>query len=201
MPLSVKEIQIRVAGYAADTPSRTYVKVDGINGPQTKAAVMRFQRAYGLTVDGIVGPQTLAALNALASPDGSTKHFDWPEFDSGDGQGFSGGKVEAGQVRESVRRLMWKLEALRKKVGDRRVTITSGFRSISHNRAVGGASKSQHLYGFAADIVVERLSRTQVRDIARTCSFSGVKAYRNTGHVHVDSRIENGSSSFWWPSD
>ncbi|MFT8318442.1 MAG: peptidoglycan-binding protein [Sporolactobacillus sp.] len=36
--------------------------VDGIQGPQTLAAVKDFQRKHGLSVDGIVGPKTLAAL-------------------------------------------------------------------------------------------------------------------------------------------
>lgn len=37
--------------------------IDGINGPQTKAAVKAFQKANGLTPDGIVGPKTMAALD------------------------------------------------------------------------------------------------------------------------------------------
>jgi hypothetical protein len=41
--------------------------VDGVNGPQTRAAVRSFQRAHGLTVDGIIGPQTLAALGIDAN--------------------------------------------------------------------------------------------------------------------------------------
>ena len=199
MALSVKELQVRVAGWAADKPSQTYVKIDGIFGPQTKAAVTRFQAANGLTADGNVDRKTTAALEALAEDDGSTKHFDWREFHSGDGQGLRGGKAKPAQVKESVRRLMWKLEALRKKAGDRRVTITSGFRSIPHNTAVSKAKNSQHMYGFAADIAVERLGRIKVAQFGRTCGFSGVKAYRDTGHVHVDSRVENGARSFWWP--
>ena len=38
------------------------IKVDGIYGPETEAAVRAFQASSGLTVDGIVGPLTSAAL-------------------------------------------------------------------------------------------------------------------------------------------
>lgn len=36
--------------------------VDGVIGPQTRAAVRKFQKSAGLVVDGIAGPQTFAAL-------------------------------------------------------------------------------------------------------------------------------------------
>ncbi|WP_412098993.1 peptidoglycan-binding protein [Defluviimonas sp. D31] len=41
---------------------------DGINGPATKRALIRFQRAYGLIPDGIFGPATAQAL--ASSPNG-----------------------------------------------------------------------------------------------------------------------------------
>ncbi len=39
--------------------------IDGLDGPQTQAAVTAFQKAFGLLVDGIVGPQTRGKLNEL----------------------------------------------------------------------------------------------------------------------------------------
>ena len=52
----VKEVQLLLKrkGYA--------VTVDGIFGPETKKAVMAFQKANELQVDGFVGPQTATKL-------------------------------------------------------------------------------------------------------------------------------------------
>lgn len=193
----VRELQIRVAGWAADSPSQTYVAVDGVFGAGTEAAVKRFQRAYGLTADGIVGPQTQAKLNALEASDGSTVNFNWSEFHSKDGSGFSGGKVGSATVKENVRRMMYKLEAVRKKAGNSPVIINSGFRSVSHNSRVGGASNSMHMYGVAADIKINGKTPTQVRSIVRTSGFSG--SYAESTYNHIDSRIEyNYGSKFWY---
>jgi peptidoglycan hydrolase-like protein with peptidoglycan-binding domain len=41
--------------------------VDGVAGPLTTAAVMRFQRAHGLTPDGVPGPKTRHAFGRFAS--------------------------------------------------------------------------------------------------------------------------------------
>lgn len=41
--------------------------LDGIRGPLTEEAVIRFQRDHGLVADGVVGPATLAALRRAAA--------------------------------------------------------------------------------------------------------------------------------------
>ena len=42
--------------------------VDGVRGPLTKSAIVRFQRRRGLAVDGVVGPQTRRAFGKRGRP-------------------------------------------------------------------------------------------------------------------------------------
>ena len=42
------------------------------------------------------------------------------------------------------------------------ITVMSGFRSISHNKKIGGAKNSYHLRAMAADIVVKGYTSDQV---------------------------------------
>ncbi|HEV7652677.1 MAG TPA: D-Ala-D-Ala carboxypeptidase family metallohydrolase [Actinophytocola sp.] len=192
----VTELQIRVAGFAADSASQTRVSIDGDFGPGTAAAVRRFQSAYGLGADAVVAASTQAKLNALEQSDGSTLHFNWSEFTDRISGNFNGGKVSAASAKENARRCMYKLEALRLKLGNKAITVNSGFRSIQHNSDVGGASDSMHLYGTAADLDVSGVANRTVYQKAETCGFSGLETY-NEDHQHVDSRADLGRA-WWW---
>lgn len=79
------------------------------------------------------------------------------------------------------------LEQIREAAGGA-VTINSAYRSPAHNAAVGGVRSSQHLYGRAADIVVEGVSPLLVGQIAEYYMDrrGGIGVYQT--FTHVDTR-------------
>lgn len=70
----------------------------------------------------------------------------------------------------------------------RPVTINSGYRTEAHNRAVGGASYSQHKYGTAADIAVSGVTPLEAARYAQSLlpASGGIGLYK--WGVHVDVR-------------
>ena len=67
------------------------------------------------------------------------------------------------------------------------VTITSAYRTPSHNRAVGGAANSQHVLGTAADIVVSGVSPEDVAEYIEYLqpTKGGIGLYNSFVHVDV----------------
>lgn len=67
------------------------------------------------------------------------------------------------------------------------VTINSGYRTVTKNRAVGGATYSQHLYGTAADITVKGYSPVVVAAYAESLlpGKGGIGIYSTFVHVDV----------------
>ena len=68
------------------------------------------------------------------------------------------------------------------------ISITSGFRCEAHNKAVGGAPKSQHCQGIAADIKVQDIPASQVyRRLEDHFGkrIGGMGSYPNWVHVDV----------------
>lgn len=72
------------------------------------------------------------------------------------------------------------------------INITSGFRTTKHNREVGGASNSQHLYGKAADFWIQGVTPMEIVQYLEKIGAHGVGLYGN--FVHVDVRD---NKSYW----
>lgn len=83
-------------------------------------------------------------------------------------------------------KLLILLQRLRDRLG-KPIIITSAYRCPSHNAKVGGASKSQHLYGTAVDIKVRGISPKEVAKVAQTLGFTGIGTYRTFTHIDVRS--------------
>ena len=102
--------------------------------------------------------------------------------------GRHGFKLAHSKVQVSC--LKPKLVKLLKKVErhyGRPVIVTSGYRSKSYNRRVGGARKSQHMYCNAADIRVPGVSKAKLARFAKTLpGIGGVGIYCRSSYVHLD---------------
>ncbi len=187
----VRQLQIRVAGWPG---YGGHLATDGAFGPATKAAVQRFQSAYGLGADGIAGPATFSKIYSLQDDDCTPIHFTYAELDDGcGGSGFDGGPLSEAATKANALQTMWQLEAMRHALGDQPLNVSSGFRSIPCNNAVGGASNSQHLYGRSADLVGSHSLCTLARQ-ARNHGFGGIFGPGYPGHndhTHADIRTSN----------
>lgn len=159
--------------------------IDGKDGTKTRNGVKAFQKDYNkkfnkkIKVDSIAGVETKKAFDHWLSEIGKvgSRNFKISEFNcKGTGKMLRGGMDN---------QLIRKLERLRYVLGDNAITITSGYRTSTHNKAVGGVSNSQHLYGKAADIKVKNVSASRVYQQADRF-FNGVGKYNS--FTHVDTR-------------
>jgi peptidoglycan hydrolase-like protein with peptidoglycan-binding domain len=187
---------------------------DGIEGPRTRLATARFQLAcnlpgHRLKVDGIPAPATWAALAEADRTQRLSSNFSVSELRS---------RVSPGGPKEGPawvhRQLLEALEALRAHVG-RPLSIISGYRSESHNKAVGGAKSSQHTYGTATDLQrVKGLPGGALLKAGRAADFNrgyirlndarNLRLFSGIGHrggwvTHVDVRTAKtpASPSVW----
>ena len=81
------------------------------------------------------------------------------------------------------------LEALRRRLGDPSIRITSGYRCRAHNAAVGGHPTSEHMEGIATDVVVDGVAPSVVAAVADDMvpGFGGLGRYDD--FTHLDSRV------------
>lgn len=84
-----------------------------------------------------------------------TSNFWKSEFDSKDGAEMPE------SVLYNIQKLANQLQVVRNYI-NKPIKINSGYRSPSHNKAIGGVKNSQHVLGKAADIVVKGINTEQL---------------------------------------
>jgi uncharacterized protein YcbK (DUF882 family) len=120
-----------------------------------------------------------------------TTNFNLSEFNS------KCGRPMPENVRVNIQRLANALQVIRDEV-KKPITITSGYRSPEHNRAVKGASNSFHLTGIACDFKVSGMTPKQVATTIEKLieqgkiPQGGLKAY--SSWIHYDIR---GTKARW----
>ena len=78
------------------------------------------------------------------------------------------------------------------------VSVTSAYRTPSHNRSVNGATSSYHMKGKAADFTVTGVSNREVAKYLQGIGAKGIGLYDYTGgFVHVDTR----EKKYYWQQD
>ena len=113
-----------------------------------------------------------------------TQHFSLKEFTK------TSVKANNTPPDEYIPRLMSvakTLEVVRSLCGDRRITVTSAYRSPAVNAAVGGSPTSAHSKGLAVDFIVDGLSNSEV-----------CKIIIDSGAVYFDQLIKEKSGRSEW---
>jgi len=75
-----------------------------------------------------------------------------------------------------------------RKILEKPVYITSGYRCPSYNQKVGGVVNSYHLIGLAADIKVQDINLIELLEICEDIDFAGIGFYEKKNFLHLDVR-------------
>lgn len=113
-----------------------------------------------------------------------SKNFTSLEFDCHGNGCCSSTKVDS--------KLVDYLQQIRNYFG-KAVSINSGYRCPKHNANVGGASRSNHMDGEAADIRVEGKTPIEIARVAEKLGILGIGVY--SWGVHIDTRT---TKYFWY---
>lgn len=114
------------------------------------------------------------------------EYFTFAEFDSPDIN--SGGEKMDCDFLEKLERA--------REIADIPFKINSGYRTVSHNKKVGGKSNSSHLRGLAVDIsCTDSRSRYFILTALLEAGFSRIGV--GSSFIHVDDDLEKSPDVIW----
>ena len=189
-------------------------EIDGIAGAQTLQALATFKAENYLEYPDVLGPSTIEALKEITGdshrdeakddspaivpagrsmtlPDGSKVYenqlipgahfFTWGEATKGCTR-----IPESQTVVSNIIRAAKGLEAIREQFNGSAIIVTSWYRPLAVNRAIGGASNSRHIVGDGVDFNVVGMTPRQVQQ-ALDSTHPGGLGYGKT-FTHADWR-------------
>lgn len=170
--------------------------IDGLDGPQTRAAMERFRADYGLGAEGLVGAvagtvarktNTQTSTNVQDSVQGSAgtfwasiKHFKREDF-----RCKCGGKYCDGYPAEMCETVVRIADAAREHFG-KPAHVISGLRCPQHNANEGGVANSQHCSGEAIDLRIDGVDSETLRQFVSQQSGHRYSYRINSTNVHFD---------------
>lgn len=99
--------------------------------------------------------------------------------------------LPTGEILENAKELADNLQVLRDEI-KLPIRIISAYRSPDYNKSIGGAEKSQHMYGKASDIKVEGMTPVEVHKVILKLISDGKMKQGGVGlyetFVHYDTR-------------
>lgn len=113
-----------------------------------------------------------------------TKNFNLSEFKCNDGS------ETPEEIIVNLKSLADQLQILRDFIG-KPITINSGYRSPKYNKKIGGATRSQHILGKAADIRVNGISPNELHGIIEELikderlKIGGLGKYSSFTHIDI----------------
>lgn len=172
---------------------------DGLAGPETSAAMMRFQKAKGIPQTGIVNGDSWDLLMAESDYDEKASSVT-PSTTVSTGSSFwsgikyftrdelkckCGGKYCNGFPAEPKELLVTLAERARKHFGSPAHNV-SCLRCRQHNANSGGVANSQHMYGEAMDIRIDGVTGDQLLAFFKAQPEVRYTYKINATNVHFD---------------
>jgi len=70
-----------------------------------------------------------------------------------------------------------------------RMSTTSGFRTVAHNKKVGGHPESFHMLGLAEDVVMDSNFVFNLNDLYSDCTKLGLQMIYEGDHYHIEANL------------
>ncbi|GHU55560.1 hypothetical protein AGMMS49975_17520 [Clostridia bacterium] len=177
---NVRTMQTYLNALSSKYPSIPKLTADGDFGNQTKAAVIEFQKLFGLTADGIIGKSTWDAIVKAAGGQAPSEDQSYPGY-----------YLKVGVEGEKVRQLQRYLNAISSEYPSiPKITADGAY----GNATAAAVKKYQQLFGLTADGITGQATWDSVVSTYNKLGYTSYTSGITTGADSSYGTIENGAS-------